>query len=406
MKKLLVIFLISTVALAGREERHVRENRRTRVWTGSQYAFFEAFPASGAGTSGACSTTAPTGAKGEALTFTRASNGTCTKTASGGLATTGIADGDLVVLGNNVSRVEYDSAGTLGLRAESGATNLLPRFDALTDAAWSDVGAPSTVDGATDPFGATTGDTITDSSAVALEGRSQPVTVVAASAQIAYCYLKAGTLAKATLSLDGTTASTTTLSPTAWSILQVADASASGVSVSFQVLAGSVVGDTGSIIVGGCQVEAGTDRSAIVPTAAGTASRVTDGVMGYTLGAGVGPDVSLSASIWFGRPSTGQTTIVILGTAPNRALIGRSTNTAARLILNATTTTPAVPAMDTAQHRIWLSDSNGVRAAQWDSVDISAPAASMAGSASSGSFGPVGAIISQICIDPSPSRCR
>lgn len=37
---------------------------------------FEAFPASGAGTFGPCSTTAPTGARGETLTFTRASAAT------------------------------------------------------------------------------------------------------------------------------------------------------------------------------------------------------------------------------------------------------------------------------------------------------------------------------------------
>lgn len=45
---------------------------------GSRFALFEAFPASGAGTSGACSTTPPTGAKGEALTFTRSTGAWCT----------------------------------------------------------------------------------------------------------------------------------------------------------------------------------------------------------------------------------------------------------------------------------------------------------------------------------------
>lgn len=43
----------------------------------SSYALFEAFPSSGAGTTTACSTTAPTGAKGESLTFTRASVAEC-----------------------------------------------------------------------------------------------------------------------------------------------------------------------------------------------------------------------------------------------------------------------------------------------------------------------------------------
>lgn len=111
-----------------------RANVRTGDCVG--YAFFEAFPTSGAGTSGACSTTAPTGAKGEALTFTRSSTAYCTKTASGGLATTGIADGDLVSVSNNVARQEYDSQGVLGLRVENSATNSLLNSADLTAASW------------------------------------------------------------------------------------------------------------------------------------------------------------------------------------------------------------------------------------------------------------------------------
>lgn len=103
----------------------------------SDYAFFEAFPADGSGVPGVCSTTAPTGVKGEVLTFTRASNATCTKTAAGGLATTGIANGDLVVLSSNQPRVEYDANGTLGLLVESSRTNSLLRSEEFNNAAWS-----------------------------------------------------------------------------------------------------------------------------------------------------------------------------------------------------------------------------------------------------------------------------
>lgn len=113
----------------------VRANGRS----GAGFAFFEAFPASGAGTAGVCSTTAPTGAKGEALTSTRASNGTCTKTATGGFSTTGIADGDLVVLSSNQPRVEYDSQGVLGLLVESSRTNSDLRSEEIDNAWWSDV---------------------------------------------------------------------------------------------------------------------------------------------------------------------------------------------------------------------------------------------------------------------------
>lgn len=242
----------------------------------SSLAFFEAFSASGAGTSGPCSTTAPIGARGEVLTFTRASNGTCTKTATGGLATTGIADGDLVSLTNNVARVMYDSDGVLGLGVEAQGINLLPRYNDLTNAAWADVGTPSVVDGAADPFGGVTGDTIDDNNAAAYEGRSQAVTTTATSAYYAYCYVKAGTLAKARVLLDGTAATITGLSATTWSILAVADASASGASVSFQVMNGDAVTDTGTVIWGGCDVKLGTYRTSIVPTVAASATRVAE----------------------------------------------------------------------------------------------------------------------------------
>lgn len=104
----------------------------------SGLAWFEFAPVSGAGMGAACACTTPTGAKGEALTFTRASNGTCTKTATGGLATTGIANGDLVVCSTNQPRVEYDSAGTLGLLVESARTNYALRSQELDNPTWVD----------------------------------------------------------------------------------------------------------------------------------------------------------------------------------------------------------------------------------------------------------------------------
>lgn len=137
--------------------RHIRESRRTRGGAPAG-AFFEAFGATGSGTFGVCSTTSPTGSKGETLTFTRASAATCTKTASGGLATTGIADGDLVSLSSNVARVEYDSSGTLGLLVEAARTSSTLRSQELLDAAWSDNGTASTKtsDFATAPDGTMT----------------------------------------------------------------------------------------------------------------------------------------------------------------------------------------------------------------------------------------------------------
>mgnify|MGYP001568254406 CR=1 FL=1 len=135
--------------------------RMSRAGAGSDYAFFEAFPASGAGTSGPCSTTPPTGARGEVLTFTRASSAMCTRTATGGLATTGIANGDLVVLSSNVARVEYDSAGTLGLLVEATRTNSLLRSEEIDNASWTKRVANTVwANDAGSPDGTTTADAV------------------------------------------------------------------------------------------------------------------------------------------------------------------------------------------------------------------------------------------------------
>jgi hypothetical protein len=80
----------------------------------SRYAFFEAFPASGAGTFGACSTTPPTGAKGEVITVSRSTGAWCTRD-----------DYSLTFLAANQARVMSGTGGTtpLMLMAEPAALN-------------------------------------------------------------------------------------------------------------------------------------------------------------------------------------------------------------------------------------------------------------------------------------------
>lgn len=117
----------------------------------SSYAFFEGAPMSGAGMSAPCACANVTGAKGEALTWARASNGTCSKR---GLANTSIGIGDLVVCASNLPRVE-PSAGTVGIRTEVARTNSLTRSEALTNAIWlyeaSGTAITSTADYTNDP---------------------------------------------------------------------------------------------------------------------------------------------------------------------------------------------------------------------------------------------------------------
>lgn len=244
--------------------------------TSGSLAFFEFAPASGAGMTSACAGTAITGARGETITVSRAGNATCSPH---GIATTGITNAALVEVGANLPRVERQSDAVLSLRAESAATNVLTRFIDYTNAVWADVATPTPTAGQTSPWVGTYASSAVlynDNDAVAFEGRTQTVTVTAATAYTMSCYVKAGTLASWTLSLDGTTASGTGLSSTTWSLVSVTDASSSGVAIAAQILNGSTAAATGTVVWGGCQVEAGSFYTAMQPAVAAAAVRNAD----------------------------------------------------------------------------------------------------------------------------------
>lgn len=123
-------------------------------------AFFEFAPASGAGMGSACACAAITGARGEAVTFTRTGSATCSRQ---GLATTGIVNGDLVTCATDQPRVE-PIGGALGVRVENSKTNQAIRSREFENAGvWqcnaSGVACPVvTADVATAPDGTLTAD--------------------------------------------------------------------------------------------------------------------------------------------------------------------------------------------------------------------------------------------------------
>lgn len=127
-------------------------------------AFLEFAPSSGAGMTAPCACTSPTGAKGEVLTLARGSDATCSKQ---GLATTGIANGDLVTCTGAQPRVE-PSGGVASLRVEAARTNLIQRNQEFDNGYWTTAsgGAPNpglptiTANAADGPLGATTADRI------------------------------------------------------------------------------------------------------------------------------------------------------------------------------------------------------------------------------------------------------
>lgn len=121
---------------------------------------FSFAPVSGRGMTAACACTSPTGAKGETLTFTRASSAYCTK----GDWNSGIVAGDMVLCTANQPRVMPggDGTGGSGLMVEKAVTNTVSFPNAFDNAAWN-----STSSGVADPTVTANAGTAPDNTATA-----------------------------------------------------------------------------------------------------------------------------------------------------------------------------------------------------------------------------------------------
>lgn len=271
-------------AVCGRTGGRCQEGRTSARY--NDFAFFEFAPAGGAGMNALCACVNPTGAKGEVLTMARTGNATCAK---GGISTT-ITDGDYVVCGSNLVRVEQQSDGVKAIRMEAAATNTLIRSAEICNAAWADVGTPScTSDQATGPFGTTTMDRFDDNDVGAYEGRSQAITTSSLTHHTVSCRVKAGTATSASITLVGTgnaagdcSQNITGLSTTTSSVLTCSSFNAyaaglTGVTVTVRV--GSTVAVTGTIFVEACDhVVSAPFLTSHIPTAGTSVTRNTEDV--------------------------------------------------------------------------------------------------------------------------------
>jgi hypothetical protein len=385
----------------------------TNPATMGSFAFFEFAPQGGAGMGAACACTTPTGAKGEALTFTRTGDATCSRA---GLATTGITDGALSTCTANQPRVE-PSGGVLGLRVEGARTFPLVRFIDFTNAIWSDVGTPTPTTGQTSPWtGAlsTAAVLYDDNDAAAQEGRAQTVTVTASVAHTMHCYVKAGTLTSAAISLDGTTSTITGLVTTSWNIIEVTDASSSGTAIVAQILNGSTAAATGTVIWGGCAVEQGSYRTSIMPTVASAMTRNAEAptVSGSwpsatsSIALTVQPTLQLSSRAVTVRPLAVSSSLAQYTDVETFGQVVAATGTASltssftptgltrRLAAAFDGTTNYTACMDGACQSAARSFA-GVNATQ-TTINL--------GRFSGGDE--VDGIITRVCVDPDPTRCR
>lgn len=159
---LLLLVLAQMPALPAQPMGPIVSSPATSRSSAPSLAFFEFAPSSGAGMGAECACATPTGAQGEALTFTRASSGTCTK-GTNGLRTTNIADGDLVTCTTNQPRAMRDADGVLAYLAESTRTNVVVCSQEWNNAAWltyQNVAMTITADAYTAPDGTSTADRV------------------------------------------------------------------------------------------------------------------------------------------------------------------------------------------------------------------------------------------------------
>jgi len=423
----------------GRTNSRCAQGRSDRGLACEDLAFFEFAPQNGAGMGSACACTTPTGAKGEALTFTRTGDATCSRQ---GLATTGIQNGDLTVCTANQPRVE-PSGGVLGLRVEGARTNLLPRSEELNNAAWLTVSTTVTPNTATSPSGTLTADRLELVSGATAQVYQTTASLTGPATHTFSVYLRSnsGSPQVYCFAFQGAGApnanTPVTLSTTSWTrctvTLTTAATATVRAAVGWDTAIGMVNPGNVDILAWGAQFEeAGTYATSYIPTVASAVTRNAETANIATTG---GPGVdrgSIAASVQFTSGTGGVPYVVTAsnGAPPSTVGINQmtlySTTGGGNFICfvgNSVGTlfgsgTAAFVAPFAGIHRGWCS-SPGPGAAVSGQFDTNSMSASGATSGTFGaenniSIGSVGTlatthvdgIITRVCRDPDTARCR
>lgn len=397
-------------------------------------ALFEFAPASGAGMGTVCAGTIPTSAGGLAGTFTRASDAWCSKQ---GLASTGIANGDLVALTTNQPRIE-PSGGVLGFRSEQTRVNTPLWSQQFDNATWnklfSGVAAPVvTANAATAPDGTLTADRV-QIAACPTSGNASVVTqnfTASAAAWSGSLFIRGNASSgNITLYFYNSTALAgvginCSYNPDSWTWcggpaapLVYTFAHTTG-RIGFGCLNEPTIpggsGNTGAadIFAWQADVQLGAFPTSPITTTTTSATRAVDTGITYTVPA-IGTSFGMAASVAFLSTAVGAVNIAALGpNGTSEVALYRNSNTTAGFDIGGTATTPTVPAIGITVHRAALRDTSGTRTAFWDASSVTAPAATMASTSTTvrigagpnaGSPGNTSGIVTLVQVDNNPTR--
>lgn len=412
---LLVAILGQAAGNDGRFDRFCRSSSRsTRGLPCDSYAFFEFAPLSGAGMGAPCSGASITGAKGEVVTLTRASAGTCTKGSD-----QAITPGDVVKLTNNQPIVGNPNGAGLALLVEGTGTNSAIRSEELCNIAHTNT-VTCTTDTTVAPDGTTTAETLNDTSAVAIQCSTQVIAIATQAAYTASAYLLGGTATIATVSLVGTgnsagDCSTTygSLSTTTW-LRGSCSGAAYGVgltAVTVKICVGTAAATTGTVFAWGEDVKA-------------SAAYVTSYIPTTTIAAARATTTAIIAPAW---PTSSKVSIAgtFLGPTPaNGSAATMLVNTGLAFLYNESAGTMRFYTAPSAIIFTMASSTAGIRWYGWHdgtnrggawgantATGANVNAANKFGAQvdlAGGSFGGVqpDGWTSRICVDPDPARCR